>query len=266
MENLITTKPGLIARPLRALAAFPLLGLAFVLLAGCASQREVHVSALYHFQQGNQAFNKTDYATAIQQYSTAVSLDDQVAEFQYNLGLAYYQISETQKAVEAWLAAAALDGSHPDTHFNLALAYNKLYQQEEAHRQYNLYRKLVLTKPATFAPASLKTNGTSQMGGGADPASLPFRIPGQSQPPLGGGSAVSSKPAASGESDGATPPQGETPRLSAVPAPNKPRVSARRPPDESPSTEFPSASRARMKKPENSGPKANWWDKDLPTP
>ncbi len=125
---------------MRSLLLF-LLGAA-LLFAGCASQQERSISALHHFNKGNEAFHVADFSNAIRHYRMALEWDETSVEIHYNLGLAYYGVDNHKQAVGAFLAALRIDPELADAHYNLALAYDKLFQPDSAHDHYNRYREL----------------------------------------------------------------------------------------------------------------------------
>ena len=58
-----------------------------MLLGGCSSlETPTPRSALNYFRDGNTAYQKRDYPTAIWNYRQAIVLDDETPSFYYNLG------------------------------------------------------------------------------------------------------------------------------------------------------------------------------------
>ncbi|MEE8395827.1 MAG: tetratricopeptide repeat protein [bacterium] len=150
---------------------------AALLLAGCSSAEERSLSALHHFQRGNQAYRVEDFSGAIASYRRAIELDPEAADLHYNLGLAFYRAENFRLAALAFQQALRQRPGMADAHYNLALAYDKLFNSNAAHEHYNLYR--ALTAPAAVA--------------GNTAAAVPGRIP--ASPAGAGGGARGSQTA-----------------------------------------------------------------------
>ena len=70
-----------------------------ILFSGCSSlETPTPRSALNYFRDGNTAYQKRDYPTAIWNYRQAIVLDDETSSFYYNLGLAYFQAGDYERA------------------------------------------------------------------------------------------------------------------------------------------------------------------------
>ena len=145
-------------------------------VSGCSwwNKEEIRFSALRFFQQGNTAFEQMDYHEAILNYHKAIEMDDESAEFHYNLGLAYYYVEKYENSLEAFEMAAELAPKMAETYYNVALVYNKLYEAEKAHRFFNMYQ-------------SLMTQRKQQQ--------LQSNLPPQTAPPATANSAAQPKPA-----------------------------------------------------------------------
>ncbi len=117
--------------------------LTLLAISGCANRKENAISALHHFNRGNEAFRIEDYGRAIRQYRLALKLDPQAASIHYNLGLAHLKVETHRGAVRAFLRALEINPRFADAHYNLAIAYDKLYEVESAHAHLNAYRDLV---------------------------------------------------------------------------------------------------------------------------
>ncbi len=121
------------------------------LVSGCSSwkkKEEPHFSALRFFQQGNATFAQMDYHQAIINYHKAIEMDDQTAEFHYNLGLAYFHVEKYKKSLTAFENASQLAPRMAGTYYNVALIYNKLYETDKAHKFYNKYQSLMVKQKA----------------------------------------------------------------------------------------------------------------------
>jgi tetratricopeptide (TPR) repeat protein len=139
------------------------------LLWACASKEEVRLSALHHFERGNEAFKVEDYPGAVRHYRTAVELDKRSPDIWYNLGLALYEAGNYEDAIEALETSLALDPKRPETHYNLALAYHRSYDRDSAHSHYNAYQDMtrVQDAPANGTarnPAAGGAGGTGAIG------------------------------------------------------------------------------------------------------
>ncbi len=74
---------------------------------------------------GDSAYAKGDYTTAISIYETILEKDGEAATLYYNLGNAYYKSDEIAKAILNYERALLLDPSDKNTRFNLELAQSK---------------------------------------------------------------------------------------------------------------------------------------------
>ncbi len=179
----------------------PLLLLLGLLQAACASQKERSISALHHFNKGNEAFYIEDYSGAIEHYRQALTWDETAAEVHYNLGLAYYKVDDHDQAVGAFNAALELNPGMADAHFNLALTYDKLFQPSPAHEHYNLYRKL--------AAGNRKAEEKERAGAGAGPGAGGND---RGRARAGRGKGTAAKPGAPGRNGGGAAPRRVTRR------------------------------------------------------
>ena len=144
-------------------------------LGACASEQEVRISVLHHFDKGNEAFAEADYPGAIQHFRTALALDPRSADIWYNLGLAYYRMADFEQSVDAFEQARELAPTRPEFHYNLALAYHERYDLPAAHRSYQLYLALagpsvkdqVGAQNAAQAPETAPSGGAATRAGTA---------------------------------------------------------------------------------------------------
>lgn len=77
------------------------------------------------FQQGNQAYGKADYQSAIKAYETILNTGYESALVYYNLGNSYYRQDEYGQAILNYERALRLKPHFRDCRQNLALAYSK---------------------------------------------------------------------------------------------------------------------------------------------
>lgn len=75
--------------------------------------------------QGDSAYAKADYATAIAVYEAILAEGNEAASLYYNLGNAYFKSDEIAKAILNYERALLLDPSDKDIRFNLEFARSK---------------------------------------------------------------------------------------------------------------------------------------------
>lgn len=80
--------------------------------------------------EGDSAYIKEDYVTAIQIYETLLK-NGEAAEVYYNLGNSYYKIGEIAKAILNYERALLLQPGNNDTRANLEVAYAKTIDKVE---------------------------------------------------------------------------------------------------------------------------------------
>jgi len=74
------------------------------------------------FKQGNEAYKKGDYQTAISNYEKALQSSQEASELYFNLGNAYYKLNRIAPSVYYYEKALQLNPSDEDFTYNLALA------------------------------------------------------------------------------------------------------------------------------------------------
>lgn len=116
------------------------------LLAGCASQEELRLGAMQHFNRGNDHFAALRYKAAAEEYQKAIALVDEQPAFHFNLGLAYYHLVLYKRAEEAYREAIELDPRFGEAWYNLSLVLDKQDRTDEAFVAYDKYQKLNATK------------------------------------------------------------------------------------------------------------------------
>ena len=115
-----------------------------MLLGGCSSlETPTPRSALNYFRDGNTAYQKRDYPTAIWNYRQAIVLDDETPSFYYNLGLAYFQAGDYERALDSFENVLEMEPDQPDAHYNTALVYYRMRNSDKANRHYNRYQILI---------------------------------------------------------------------------------------------------------------------------
>ena len=119
-----------------------------MMLGGCSSlETPTPRSALNYFRDGNTAYQKRDYPTAIWNYRQAIVLDDETPSFYYNLGLAYFQAGDYERALDSFENVLEMEPDQPDAHYNTALVYYRMRNSDKANRHYNRYQILIQQSP-----------------------------------------------------------------------------------------------------------------------
>lgn len=138
-------------------------------LGACASEQEVRISLLHHFDQGNAAFAAKDYPGAAHHYQAALDLNSDSPDIWYNLGLTFFHMADYPHAIEAFEAARTLAPTRAEIHYNLALAYHENYDLPSAHRSYHLYQALAgpPKDPKAGDAAAAAADGSDAVAGGA---------------------------------------------------------------------------------------------------
>jgi tetratricopeptide (TPR) repeat protein len=78
-----------------------------------------------NFYKGNMAYEKGDYAAALEEYQAAVRIDPSQPTYWHNLGLTQYQLGQLGEAETSLRKAIELHGMYADAHFNLALVLDR---------------------------------------------------------------------------------------------------------------------------------------------
>lgn len=92
------------------------------------------------FQQGNQAYSKSDYQAAIQAYESILQTGYESALVYYNLGNSYYRQDEFGQAILNYERALRIKPHFRDCRQNLALAYSKTEDNIETLPEFLLVR------------------------------------------------------------------------------------------------------------------------------
>ena len=100
----------------------PFLVFSFYLLVSIAATAQ---SPQQLMQQGNEAYTKGDYATAVEAASAIIDGGQHSADLYYNLGNAYYRQEELGLAILNYERALRLNPRFRDAQENLELAYSK---------------------------------------------------------------------------------------------------------------------------------------------
>ena len=87
------------------------------------------VSATVTKEDADQAYQKNDYATAVEKYETILKTEGESADLYYNLGNSYYKMKNIAKAVLNYERALLLNPGDADIRFNLEMARSKTVDQ-----------------------------------------------------------------------------------------------------------------------------------------
>jgi len=84
------------------------------------------------YEQGMDAFNKRDYATAEHLFHRVLTINPRFADIQNKLGIIYNQTSRMELAAKAFEAALELNPGYTEASLNLAITCNNLGQYDKA--------------------------------------------------------------------------------------------------------------------------------------
>jgi tetratricopeptide (TPR) repeat protein len=87
-----------------------------------------------NFYKGNMAYEKGDYAAALEEYKAAVQIDPSQPSYWHNLGLTQYRLGQFGEAERSLRKTIELNGNYPDAHFNLALVLDRQGRVRDALR------------------------------------------------------------------------------------------------------------------------------------
>lgn len=99
---------------------------AVFLLTACSSKSEKHN------QTGLEAYQKQDYATAINSYTSAITLDNRKAEYYINLAMAYVETGEYENALTQIEFALELEPKNQSAYRSKGIIYIALNDYENA--------------------------------------------------------------------------------------------------------------------------------------
>ncbi len=99
---------------------------AVLLLSGCSNKGEKHNQA------GMEAYQKKDYATAINSYSSAITLDNTKADYYINLAMAYVETGEYENALTQISFALELEPKNQAAYRSKGIIYIALNDYENA--------------------------------------------------------------------------------------------------------------------------------------
>ncbi len=90
-------------------------------------------NAIVHFQLGRSAYGEKDYATALNEYQTALDLKGgKYRKALLNIGLVYKAQKKADQAIVAYQKLLELDPKYPEAWYNLGLVYMQNNQYSEA--------------------------------------------------------------------------------------------------------------------------------------
>ena len=102
--------------------------------------------------RGNQAFQRQDFAKAIESYQKAVDADGNFFEAYFNMGLSALSGGDMDTALRAYEYALAIRPDHRDSRFNLSLALKQRDHLRDAAREL----ETLLRQDKTDLPALLQ--------------------------------------------------------------------------------------------------------------
>ena len=102
--------------------------------------------------RGNQAFQRQDFAKAIESYQKAVDADGNFFEAYFNMGLSALSGGDIDTALRAYEYALAIRPDHRDSRFNLSLALKQRDHLRDAAREL----ETLLRQDKTDLPALLQ--------------------------------------------------------------------------------------------------------------
>lgn len=124
-----------------------LLYILFLLTALSASAQRMPERS--EVRKGNRSYNKSDYKTAIERYTKALSYAPESFEATYNLGNALYKAEMLDKAEQTMARAAAdtlrTESERAEAFYNLG---NAQFQQKKYKEALESYRRSLLLDPA----------------------------------------------------------------------------------------------------------------------
>ncbi len=88
--------------------------------------------AQIHRERGLAAYEKKDFATALQEHEVAVALDPMNARYHNGLGAAYSGLGRIQESIKEARISIALDPQYDEPYLNISLALSKLNMHSEA--------------------------------------------------------------------------------------------------------------------------------------
>ncbi len=112
------------------------------LLACGPTEEQLKISALDHFNRGNQYYQNKQLAKAAAEYKKAIVQDPEQERFHYNLGLVYYSLNLFDKAIKEYKSAIEINPLFTEAWYNLALAFEKTDDTEQAFWAYEKYKTL----------------------------------------------------------------------------------------------------------------------------
>jgi tetratricopeptide (TPR) repeat protein len=102
--------------------------------------------------RGNQAFQRQDFAKAIESYQKAVDADGNFFEAYFNMGLSALSGGDVDTALRAYEYALSIRPDHRDSRFNLSLALKQRDHLRDAAREL----ETLLRQDKTDLPALLQ--------------------------------------------------------------------------------------------------------------
>ena len=81
------------------------------------------INSTDYYSLGLEKFHEENYTAAVENFATALSLDQNVENSHYNLGRSYYELGEYEKAIGEFQNVLEISPDSQNTHYYLGLAY-----------------------------------------------------------------------------------------------------------------------------------------------
>lgn len=113
----------------------------------CVMVSFIGVSAANTAEQADSAYAKEDYRSAIRLYTTTIEKNGPSAQIYYNLGNAYYRVSDISKAVLCYQRALNIDPSYSEARTNLKFVKSRIADLPEDDSSFlgNLHDSVIAT-------------------------------------------------------------------------------------------------------------------------
>jgi tetratricopeptide (TPR) repeat protein len=125
----------------RTRKAFPaaLAALAFAASAwGAKDELKIQREANELFLEGVAEYEREDFRAAIEKFEQCLAKDPANAHAQFNVGVSYNDLGETDKALDAYRKTLGIDPEYADAYFNVGRIYHLRKDFVEAVRYYEL--------------------------------------------------------------------------------------------------------------------------------
>jgi tetratricopeptide (TPR) repeat protein len=76
------------------------------------------------FMEGEAEYDKEDFPAAIKKFEEALAKDPTMADAQFNVGVCYGELGETEKALDSYHKTLKIDSQYKDAYFNIGRIYH----------------------------------------------------------------------------------------------------------------------------------------------